>query len=173
MAKAMGHKIAKDEDWEPGKDIKRARHELQEARLWLATQEKDPAPLVPKMPLKKPVGHQPDPESPRGEQAAGVGQEGDLWKSPGMMQEVRGGMPGAPTGEEERGVIPPVKAGNRRVPKVMQDDQTTHPLIGGVWEGLGAVRKGGEIQIKVCGLVMCMGRRKLTGRTGPTSVSVT
>ena len=88
------------------------------------------------------------------------------------MQEVHGGMQGAPTREEEREVSPPAKAGNRRVPKVVQDDQTAHPLIGGVWEGLSAVQKGGKIQIKVCGLVMCMGQRKLTGRTGPTSVSV-
>src|SRR6266481_6304055 len=79
---------------------------------------------------------------------------------------------GALTREEEREVSPPAKAGNRRVPKVVQDDQTAHALIGGVWEGLGAVRKGGEIRIKVCGLVMCTGRWKLTGGTGPTSFPV-
>ncbi len=169
----MGQKIAEDEDWEPDEDVKRARRELREARLWLAAQGKCPAPAVPETPLKSPEERQAAPRSPTGEEVAGGGQEGGMRESPVAMQEVRGGTQGAPTGEEEREVSPPAKAGNRRVPKVVQDDQTAHPLIGGVWEGLGAVRKGGEIQIKVCGLVMCMGRRKLTGRTGPTSVSVT
>src|SRR6266481_4233209 len=168
----MGHKIAEDEDWEPDEDIKRARCELREAQLWLTAQGKRPAPLVPEMPLKKPGECQPTPKSLTGEQAAGGGQEGSTRESPVATQEVHGGMQGAPTGEEEREVSPPVKAGNRRVPKVVQDDQTAHPLIGGVWEGLGTVQKGGEIRIKVCGLVMCTDRWKLTGRTGPTGISV-
>ena len=85
-----------------------------------------------------------------------------MWESPVAMQEVHGRTQGGPTREEEQEVSLPAKAGNRRVPKVVQDDQTAHPLIGGVWEGLGTVRKGGEIWIKVCGLMMCTGQRKLT-----------
>src|SRR6266481_8834553 len=168
----MGQKIAKDEDWESDEDVKRARRELREARLWLTAQGKRPAPVVPETPLKSPEECQPAPKSPTGEEAAGRGQEGGTWESPVVTQEVRGGTQGALTGEEEREVSPPAKAGNRRVPKVVQDDQTAHPLIGGVWEGLGAVRKGVEIRIKVCGLVMCTGRWKLTGGTGPTSFPV-
>ena len=72
----MGQKIAEDKDWEPDKDIKRAWCELQEAQLWLATQEKCPTPSVPEMPLKKPGERQPAPKSPTGKQAAGGGQEG-------------------------------------------------------------------------------------------------
>src|SRR6266481_8152511 len=98
----MGHKIAEDEDWEPGEDIKRAQHELWEAWLWLAAQEKGPAPSVPETPPKKSGECQPVSKSPTGEQAAGVGQEGGSRKSPSMTQEVRGGMQGAPTGEEDQ-----------------------------------------------------------------------
>ena len=33
--------------------------------------------------------------------------------------------------------------------KVSEADQVKHPLAGGQWEGLSAVRKGGEIRIEV------------------------
>jgi hypothetical protein len=147
----MGHKIAEDEDWEPGEDVKRARRELREARLWLAAQEKVPAPSVPETPPKEPAGHQPVADTPRGERAASVGQEGNSRGSPIATQEVSGGTPGA----GDREASPLVKAGGRRVPKVVQDDQTEHPLIGGAWEGMGAVRKGGEIRIAVSAPQLC------------------
>ena len=37
----------------------------------------------------------------------------------------------------------------KRVSKVSEADQVEHILAGGQWEGLGAVRKGGEICIQV------------------------
>src|SRR6266481_5846746 len=39
LAKVMGHKMAEDEDWQPGDNIKEARCELQVAQKWLAVQE--------------------------------------------------------------------------------------------------------------------------------------
>ena len=33
--------------------------------------------------------------------------------------------------------------------KVSEADQVEHQLVGGQWEGLGVVHKGGEIRIKV------------------------
>ena len=33
--------------------------------------------------------------------------------------------------------------------KVSEVDQVEHPLTGGQWEGLGAIRKGAEIHIEV------------------------
>src|SRR6266481_1602145 len=84
-------------------------------------QEKCPTPSVPEMPLKKSGERQPAPKSPTGKQVASGGQEGSPRESPMATQEVHGGTQGAPTGEEEWEVSPLVKAGNRRVPKVVQD----------------------------------------------------
>src|SRR6266481_4869404 len=96
------------------------------------------------MPLKNPEEHQPAPKSPMGKQAAGGGQEGSTWESPVAMQEVCGGMQGAPTREEEWEVSLLAKAGNRRVLKVVQDDQTAHRYSGGALGGTQCHSKGGR-----------------------------
>ena len=44
----------------------------------------------------------------------------------------------------------PPRSTKKQVSKVSEADQIEHILAGGQWEGLGAVRKGGEICIKVC-----------------------
>ena len=43
----------------------------------------------------------------------------------------------------------PLRSVKKRASKVLEADQVEHILAGGQWEGLGAVRKGGEIRIEV------------------------
>ena len=43
----------------------------------------------------------------------------------------------------------PPRSTGKRGSKVAEADQVEHQLVGGQWEGLGAVRKGGEIRIQV------------------------
>ena len=43
----------------------------------------------------------------------------------------------------------PPRSAKKWASKVSEADQVEHILAGGQWEGLGAVRKGGEIRIEV------------------------
>ena len=43
----------------------------------------------------------------------------------------------------------PLRSARKQVSKVSEADQMEHVLVGGQWEGLGAVRKGREIRIEV------------------------
>ena len=43
----------------------------------------------------------------------------------------------------------PPRSAKKQASKVSEVDQVEHILAGGQWEGLGAVRKGAEICIKV------------------------
>ena len=49
---------------------------------------------------------------------------------------------------EGKRVTPPWSKG-RKGSKVAEADQMEHLLLGGQWEGLSAIRKGGEICIEV------------------------
>ena len=50
--------------------------------------------------------------------------------------------------DEGKRVTPPQSEG-RKGSKVAKADQMEHLLSGGQWEGLGAIRKGGEIRVEV------------------------
>ena len=124
--------MADGEDWMPGTELQAARKELWEVREWLtATQKKKSTPLSPR--AKTPTAQEPTspPNSPRGESEIGDGgdkarEEADAGKASSPPQSMR-----------------------KRVSKVSEADQVEHVLAGGQWEGLGVVRKGGEIHIEV------------------------
>ena len=124
--------MADDEDWLPGADIQAARKELRDVKAWLATvQQKNRVPASPR--AKTPTVHESTeaPKSPRGE--VDVGGEGDE-----AREEVA----------TDKATSPP-RSAKKRASKVSEADQVEHNLAGGQWEGLGAVRKGGEIRIEV------------------------
>ena len=130
---AIVHRMADGEDWMLGTELQAARKELREVREWLtATQKKKKStPLSPH--VKTPTAQEPTnpPNSPRGESEIGDGgdkvrEEADMGKASSPLRSMR-----------------------KRVSKVSEADQVEHVLAGGQWEGLGAVRKGGEIHIEV------------------------
>ena len=129
---AIVHRMADGEDWMPGTELQAICKELQEAREWLsATQKKKSTPLSPHM--KTPTVQEPmnPPNSPRGESE--IGNEGDKARDEANTGKVSS--------------LP--QSAGKRVSKVSEGDQMEHVLAGGQWEGLGAVRKGGEIHIEV------------------------
>jgi len=63
----------------------------------------------------------------------------------GKMDAIRAAMATEPEVEVES----PQAAGRKRVPKVAHRDLVEHELVGDSWEGIGAVRKGGQIRIGV------------------------
>ena len=124
--------MADGEDWLPGADLQAARKELQDVKDWLvAIQQKKQAPSSPR--VKTPMAQEPTdvPKSPRGEVEAS--DEGDKAREE------------AETGK----AASPPRSAKKQVSKVSEADQVEHVLAGGQWEGLGAVRKGGEIRIEV------------------------
>ena len=124
--------MADGEDWLPGVGLQAARMELRDIKDWLAAiQQKKQAPASPR--AKPPTAQEPTavPKLPRGE--VDVGDEGDQ-----VREEVA-------TGE----AASPPRSAKKWVSKVSEADQVEHILAGGQWEGLGAVRKGGEIRIEV------------------------
>ena len=119
--------MADREDWVPGAKLQVACKELHETKDWLvAIQKKSALPLPHKM---TPTRQEPtDPlNSQRGESEAGnLENKADDHKI-AMLQWSEG----------------------KRNTKVSEVDQVEHPLAGGQWEGLSAIRKGGEIHIEV------------------------
>ena len=120
------------EDWLPGADLQAAWKELRDIKDWLAAvQQKKQAAASPR--AKTPTAQEPTvvPKSPRGEVDAG--DEGDKAREETTMDKAAS--------------LP--RSAKKRVSKVSEVDQVEHILAGGQWEGLGVVRKGGEICIQV------------------------
>ena len=119
-------------DWMLGDDLQAARKELWEAKEWLlAVQKKNVPPLPHPETLTRPEPMSP-PKAPRGQSE--VGDQGDTVKD---------------EADAGKATTPPRSTG-KRGSKVAEADQVEHQLAGGQWEGLEAVRKGGEIRIQVC-----------------------
>ena len=130
--------MANGEDWMPGTELQVACKELWGVKEWLAaTQKKSIPPLpCPKTPTRpEPTS---SPNSPRGESE--VGDQGDMARN---------------EANPDKASTPPRSMG-KWGSKVSEADQVEHQLAGGQWEGLGAVRQGREIRIKVrsglCGI---------------------
>ena len=124
--------MANEEDWLPGADLQAAQKELREAKNWLtAVQQKKQAPSSPR--ANTPMAQEPTDVlmSPRGEVDAR--EEGDKARE---------------EAETGKAASPPQSA-KKQASKVSEADQVEHILARGQWEGLGAVRKGGEIRIEV------------------------
>ena len=116
----------------PGAELQATWKELRDVKDWLAAiQQKKQAPLSPR--AKTPMAQEPMdvPKSPRGEVDAG--DEGDKAREEAEM---------------DKAALPP-RSTKKQVSKVSEADQVEHILAGGQLEGLGAVRKGGEIRIEV------------------------
>ena len=115
-----------------GAELQAVHKELWEAKEWLVAAQKKSTPPSPcpktltrhelTSSLNSPRG-----ESEVGDQGDKAGNEADVGKA----------------------LTPPQSMG-KRSSKVSKADQIEHLLAGGQWEGLRAVRKGGEIQIEVC-----------------------
>ena len=134
--------MANKEDWLPGPDIQAVRKELRDVKAWLAAiQQKKQAPTLPC--ANTPTAQEPTdgPKSPRGEVDTGNG--GDQAREETTT---------------DKAASPPQSA-KKRASKVSEADQVEHILAGGQWEGLGAVRKGGEICIEVCPRPLRIGNR--------------
>ena len=124
--------MATGEDWMLGDDLQVVRKELQKAKEWLAAIQKKSVPPspCPKTPMRpEPMS---PPNAPRGQSE--VGDQGDTTRN---------------EADADKASTPPRSTG-KRGSKVSEADQVEHQLAGGQWEGLGVVRKGGEIRIKVC-----------------------
>ena len=119
--------MADGEDWVPGAELQVERKELYETKEWLVAIQKKSAPLSPCK--KTPIRQEPmdPPNSQRGESEAGHREN--------KADDCKTAM--LPQSEGKRGT------------KVSEVDQVKHPLAGGQWEGLGTIRKGGEIRIEV------------------------
>ena len=129
---AIIRRMADGEDWLPGVDLQAMHKELRDVKDWLAAvQQKKQAPSSSH--AKTPTAQEPMdvPKSPRGEVDAG--DEGDKARE---------------EAETDKAASLPQSA-KKWVSKVSEADQVEHILAGGQWEGLGAVRKGGEIRIEV------------------------
>ena len=121
-----------------GDDLQAVCKELRETKEWLAAIQKKSVPPspCPKTPTR------PEPTSPPnapGGQSE-VGDQGDTVRN---------------EADADKASTPPRSMG-KQGSKVSEADQVEHQLAGGQWEGLGVVRKGGEIHIKVrsglCGI---------------------
>ena len=115
----------------PGDDLQVARKELREAKEWLVVVQKKSIPLSPHP--KTPTRPEPTspPNAPRGQSE--VGGQGNMARN-----------------EADAGKVSTLpQSTGKWGSKVSEADQVEHQLVGGQWEGLGAVRKGGEIRIKV------------------------
>ena len=115
----------------PGGDLQMVRKELREAKEWLLAIQKKNVPPSPRPETSARREPTSPPKVPRGQLE--VGDQGDT-----------------ATGEADAGRVttPPWSMG-KRGSKVAEADQVKHQLVGGQWEGLGVVRKGGEIRIQV------------------------
>ena len=116
----------------PGVELQAARKELWDIKDWLAAiQQKKQAPASPR--AKTPTAQEPTAvlKSPRGE--VDVGDEGDKVREEATMGKAAS----------------PPRSAKKWVSKVSEADQVEQILAGGQWEGLGVVRKGGEIHIEV------------------------
>ena len=130
---AIIRRMADREDWLPGTDLQAVCKELRDVKDWLvAVQQKKQAPSSPR--VKTLMAQEPTdvPKSPRGEVDAG--NEGDKAREEAEMDKAASLL----------------RSAKKQVSKVSEVDQVEHILAGGQWEGLGAVRKGGEICIEVC-----------------------
>ena len=122
----------------PGDDLQVVRKELRETKELLAAVQKKSVPPLPHP--KTPMRHEPTspPNAPGGQSE--VGDQGDTARNEADADKVS--------------TLP--RSMGKRGSKVSEADQVEHQLAGGQWEGLGAVRKGGEIRIKVhsglCGI---------------------
>ena len=115
----------------PGGDLQTARKELWEAKEWLSAVQKKNVPLSPRPETSARCELTSPLKVPRGQSE--VGDQGDT-----------------ATGEADAGrVTTPPRSMGKRGSKVAEADQVKHQLAGGQWEGLTAVRKGGEIRIQV------------------------
>ena len=112
-------------------DLQVACKELWEAKEWLAVIQKKSVPPSPCP--KAPTRPEPtsSPNVPRGQSE--VGNQGDM-----VRNEADAG---------KASTLP--RSMGKRGSKVSEADQVEHQLAGGQWEGLGAVRQGREIRIKV------------------------
>ena len=128
---AIVRRMANGEDWMPGDNLQAAHKELREIKEWLAVVQKKSIPPSPHpKTLTRPEPTSP-PNAPRGQSE--VGDQGDTARN-----EANAGKASTPP-----------RSTRKRGSKVSEADQVEHQLAGGQWEELGAVRKGGEIRIKV------------------------
>ena len=126
----------------PGDDLQAVCKELRETKEWLAAVQKKSVPPSPR--LKTPM--RPEPMSPL--------------NAPGGQSEVHNqGDTARNEADTDKASTPPWSMG-KRGSKVSEADQVEHQLAGGQWEGLGAVRKGGEIRIKVHSGLCGIGNRR-------------
>ena len=116
----------------PGDDLQAACMELWEVKEWLAVIQKKSIPPSPRP--KMPTRPEPTspPNVPRGQSE--VGDQGDTARNKADAGKVS--------------TLP--RSMGKWGSKVSKANQVEHQLAGGQWEGLRAVRKGGEIRIKVC-----------------------
>ena len=129
---AIIHRMSDGEDWLLCADLQAAWKELWDIKDWLAAvQQKKQAPASPR--AKTPTAQEPTvvPKLPRGE--VDTSDEGDKAREETVMDKAAS--------------LP--RSTKKRVSKVSEADQVEHILAGGQWEGLGVVRKGGEICIQV------------------------
>ena len=114
-----------------GDDLQAAHKELREAKEWLSAVQKKNVPPSPHPETS--MRHEPTSpqKAPRGQLE--VGDQGVTAKD---------------EADAGKATTPPRSTG-KRGSKVAEADQVEPQLVGGQWEGLGAVRKGGEIHIQV------------------------
>ena len=142
--------MVEDEDWKPGEEVQVARRELKGARAWLAAQEVSPFE-APRTEAQEDWSCLTTPrwmQGPRtGAEALRLAQEimDEVQRGRGKTDTLGAAMATEPKVEVEL----PQAAGRKRVPKVAHRDLVEHELVGGSWEGIGAMRKGGEIRIGV------------------------
>ena len=128
---AIIHRMADEDDWVPGVELQAACKELRETREWLvAVQERSKLPTPHKeMPTRRDPTNSPGSHKDASEAGDPVDKVGDK-------------------ANEGKRAMPPRSEGGKGS-KVAEADQMEHVLSGGQWEGLGAIRKGGEIHVKV------------------------
>ena len=121
--------MADGDDWLPGVELQAVRKELWEAKEWLvAVQERNKPP----MPREgTPMRHVPM-NSP--------GSQKDTSEASDPVNKV-----GDKANEGKRATLP--QSEGRKGSKVAEANQMEHLLSGGQWEGLRAIRKGGEIRV--------------------------
>ena len=118
------HQMAKEGDWMPGAELQAACKELCEMREWLAAIQGQNVLLLP-------CKETPALQAPL-----------DLADSQSSESEM-----GDQAEEHRTDVLP--QSDRKQGTKVLEVDQVEHLLTGGQWEGLGTIRKGAEICIKV------------------------
>jgi len=145
-----------NELWHPSKYISMAQCELHEAQQWVVSRKTPLSPRTPpKVPEMSPTKGALSPVLALGDKDVSPARSGDrdemILEGDEVVpdgNEIASEGDDVESGDEGEGSAGPGSPG-RPIPWVVIMDQRDHPLTASLWVRLGAVRRAGQIRVKV------------------------